>query len=610
MTGDLATTQVLPAEAVGPCPDVPVPPEGRPRLLRTGAVHPAVRDVQRRLNALAVPGTPLTEDCVLGPRTAAAVRAFQVVAMPTTPADHDGVVGPRTWAALDAAAAPGRVPPRPVPPAPPGPPPPAPSPPGPVPAVGAAAGRREVATVALLRAHGGAPPDLVLRWTALPAGATRVDVVVHLHGYSGQRAAMRLADKERIAGLDWQDPVTGTPGRATATLAVLPRGRWFGGAGGDGFDFPALARPGALDDLVQVAVRELASATGLPGLTRGRLVLTAHSGGGAAVERVLAAGADPDEIHLFDTTYGTPTQVRAWAARHVARDGTGTPPASALRVLWHRHPQVTGHATAFAAALASVVPVAVRRWYRVEETTVEHGLIPRTFGWRLLADAGADVVDAAGRPLPGRPGPPVPAPAPPAPAPPAPVPPGPPPAAGRARTTAELRAAWAAYRCADALMVRVRVLSHTTPVNPLAVDAYAALDAALRATGYRARRTWAYTCRSIAGTTVASLHSYGTAVDVDPAWNPHRLRTTAPVRFATAATVEQRAAEVAAGTADTVLTPEQVAAVEAVRTREGHRVWAWGGRWRTSHDSMHFQVDATPAELAAGIDPATVPTPP
>ena len=42
---------VLDAEAVvGPCADVPVPPASRPLRLLRGAVHPAVRDAQRRMN--------------------------------------------------------------------------------------------------------------------------------------------------------------------------------------------------------------------------------------------------------------------------------------------------------------------------------------------------------------------------------------------------------------------------------------------------------------------------------------------------------------------------------------------------------------------------------
>ena len=46
--------------------------------------------------------------------------------------------------------------------------------------------------------------------------------------------------------------------------------------------------------------------------------------------------------------------------------------------------------------------------------------------------------------------------------------------------------------------------------------------------------------------------------------------------------------------------------IEAIRTTAGLPVWEWGGDWRTP-DTMHYEIAASPAELAAGIartDPA------
>jgi hypothetical protein len=113
---------------VGPCADVPTPPSARPGLLIRGAVHPAVRDLQRRLNDIharrflaSLPGidkAPLLEDCIFGKDTFAAVLSLQRIAFPGNTAEHDGKVGPHTWAALDAAAIPLPLPPGPVPPAP------------------------------------------------------------------------------------------------------------------------------------------------------------------------------------------------------------------------------------------------------------------------------------------------------------------------------------------------------------------------------------------------------------------------------------------------------------------------------------------------------------
>jgi hypothetical protein len=192
-------------------------------------------------------------------------------------------------------------------------------------------------------------------------------------------------------------------------------------------------------------------------------------------------------------------------------------------------------------------------------------------------------------------------PAPPAPA--APAPANPP----QPRTTTFLNAAWARYACSDKDMVTVQVLSTRTPVNPLTVDAWAALARALVATGYQARQTWSYTCRLIAGSSQRSLHSFGIALDIDPDLNPHLLNTVGPVRFSSQPTLAGRIADVKAGRAETVFTPQQVAAVEAIRTVAGLAVFNWGGRWKSSHDSMHFQIDLTPDELRRGIDARTVP---
>jgi hypothetical protein len=132
---------VLPtlAQAVpGPCPDVPIPPPARPRLLIRGAVHPAVRDAQRRLNifhlrevAAGRPGlveAPLLEDCIFGRRTFNALLALQQLVFPGLPVEHDGKLGPKTWAELDRLSG-TPPPPTPAPPPPPPPPPVVPPPP-------------------------------------------------------------------------------------------------------------------------------------------------------------------------------------------------------------------------------------------------------------------------------------------------------------------------------------------------------------------------------------------------------------------------------------------------------------------------------------------------
>jgi hypothetical protein len=163
-------------------------------------------------------------------------------------------------------------------------------------------------------------------------------------------------------------------------------------------------------------------------------------------------------------------------------------------------------------------------------------------------------------------------------------------------------------------MVPLRLLGWSTPVNPATVDAWRALEEALVGAGYRAHRAWVFNCRDIAGQTTRSLHAYGLAVDIDHAKPTCNVNRATPdrraVRFSTAATKEARCADVARGVADTAFTAAQVAAVEAIRTVDGHQVFAWGGRWRTTKDTMHFQINVTPEELARGLTggaPATAP---
>jgi peptidoglycan hydrolase-like protein with peptidoglycan-binding domain len=98
----------------GSCPDVPVPPSRRPRVLVLDSIHSAVREAQRKLNAFhayrlaaGLPGlrdTPLVEDCNFGKHTFQAVKSFQELVFPGMPVEQDGKIGSHTWAQLDAIA--------------------------------------------------------------------------------------------------------------------------------------------------------------------------------------------------------------------------------------------------------------------------------------------------------------------------------------------------------------------------------------------------------------------------------------------------------------------------------------------------------------------------
>ena len=255
------------------------------------------------------------------------------------------------------------------------------------------AGRLVVERLPLLQSHAGTQPDLVLKWNAMVQPGA-VDVVVHLHGYAGAGAAMDIVKhKEPISGLDFADPDNrSSVGRTTPTLLVLPRGNHQPhGRYGDNperYTFPALVKPGALQQLVDDALARFASATGAR-VRRNRLILTAHSGGGAALMAILAH-TDPDEVHTFDAQYENPAHLITWAQRRKTA-GTG-----ALRVLYRPHAKKAARSPAWANArnserIAGAVGAAGSPNFRVEQTTVEHNHIPRKFGWRLLADSSADL---------------------------------------------------------------------------------------------------------------------------------------------------------------------------------------------------------------------------
>lgn len=146
------------------------------------------------------------------------------------------------------------------------------------------------------------------------------------------------------------------------------------------------------------------------------------------------------------------------------------------------------------------------------------------------------------------------------------------------RTTRDLRALWDPA-CTFPL---AKVALHgegSVSVRTSVVDAVRALDACLVAHGYRTRRddTGAYNCRQITGGTAYSLHAYGTAIDINWSTNPY------------------------GPTLVTDMPPAMVDAITSIRTVSGARVWRWGGTYATNKDAMHYEVIASPQEIATGI---------
>jgi hypothetical protein len=226
-------------------------------------------------------------------------------------------------------------------------------------------------------------------------------------------------DIEPLSGLDFrnpEDPADATSARTRPTLGVLPRGTLAGPESLRRYTFPTLTTSTGVKELIDLALDALASRLGLAQRPRqARLILTAHSGGGAALLAALRY-VDPDEIHLFDALYGSPRSdyphfIR-WFQAHIRRDQAAVvglsgaalaaymrERGSALRAVYHPVPPIHGRPAPHVvqaleldgllrAALGGPAGV-LNPWYSMQRTTVVHCDIPRRYGWRLLANAAA-----------------------------------------------------------------------------------------------------------------------------------------------------------------------------------------------------------------------------
>lgn len=131
--------------------------------------------------------------------------------------------------------------------------------------------------------------------------------------------------------------------------------------------------------------------------------------------------------------------------------------------------------------------------------------------------------------------------------------------------------------------------------------AYEGLDAWLRRFQYGPRQqdTGSANCRKITGGTGWSLHAFfdngkfvfwtgvvvtmALAVDINWQSNPYgpKLITNMP--------------------------REMVTAILGIRTNNGKQVWGWGGYYSGNKDAMHYEIVCSPADLATGLNPATLP---
>jgi hypothetical protein len=203
-------------------------------------------------------------------------------------------------------------------------------------------------------------------------------------------------------------------GRARPTLAVIPRGRKItpdevaasAKANPDRYTFPALLVGGGqgLENLIACALAHFSTQVMANGGTVpvARRILTAHSGGGAALNALLSSSAtrpacDPHEVHVFDALYGDTSGLVGWARSRMERDrGLGADQLSTngggLRIVYR------DGTAAGSTAVASVLPAAgdaLQPAYRADTTSATHDQVAAVHGPMLLVDVRADLVTAA-----------------------------------------------------------------------------------------------------------------------------------------------------------------------------------------------------------------------
>lgn len=116
-------------------------------------------------------------------------------------------------------------------------------------------------------------------------------------------------------------------------------------------------------------------------------------------------------------------------------------------------------------------------------------------------------------------------------------------------------------------------------------ESFTRLGAVFLAHGYVIRSAGCYNCRRITGGASMSSHSWGTSLDVNEDTNPYRTDRLV-----------------------TDMSRAMIADATAIHTAGGVQVFRWGGDWdgrpetpNSNYDAMHFEIIATPGELAVGF---------
>lgn len=321
-----------------------------------------VRWIQLSLNRVMAAG--LAVDGKVGAKTRAAVARFQQ--RRGLPAD--GLVGTKTEAALLAAGA-GRPPARqPAPP----------TRPITLPSVGPCRLDSQVGELTIVRAIplgvAGVPNETAIYLPPALPRSPRVDLIIYLHGWETNRAGKIICGRARTVTEYLQHPsfqlreIVRDGGKRA--ILVVPK---LGGHSEPG----ALVRPGGFAAFVDRVLSSLAACgqwASAPSL--GRLILAAHSGGGAAVGQIAAVNgelvANLTEVWMFDALYGGAS---AWAKFLAAR------PAVVGRFAF----TIGGNTSAHHRSLRDQLP-SQRAEIRLSKTT-NHCLVPRVELGTFLAQS-------------------------------------------------------------------------------------------------------------------------------------------------------------------------------------------------------------------------------
>jgi hypothetical protein len=252
-------------------------------------------------------------------------------------------------------------------------------------------------------------PQLYLCWNTIPRDCAEIDIVLHFHGWSQTGPAMRLPEKVSMSGLDLS-------GRSRPTLGIIPRGTW---KELTKYSFPDMENGGARR-LIARAQEILSQDSGRDGLglkrpKLGRLIVTAHSGGGAALSALLKQTPDIDEMHVFDAIYSPPTRIVRWLKEKLEIDQAdlennvdrSMDALGAIRVINYsteKSADVAVQIQKQIAASSQTVQRTLGPRYRVDKVNLSkirhevpdgavHAQLPRLFGPGLLADVGRSFDD-------------------------------------------------------------------------------------------------------------------------------------------------------------------------------------------------------------------------